>query len=168
MDALDGVVAVNVDEDVLKLSVVERYGKNGQVGSAFVRGFKLKSGALASSVSHDHHNIVIVGTNDTDMYLAARELEKCQGGFVAVENGVVKGILPLPVGGLMSCDPAKKVMREIEALNRVVRGMGSELPAPFMTLSFVSLPTVPELGLTDLGLISVKDHCIIPLEIDSR
>ena len=122
------MIQVNVDDDVLKLSVVERYGKNGQVGSAFVRGFKLKSGALASSVSHDHHNIVIVGTNDQDMYLAARELEKCQGGFAAVENGVVKGILPLPIGGLMSCDPAKKVMKEIDALNRVVRGHGVRPP----------------------------------------
>ena len=165
LNVIDGVVAVNVDDDVLKLSVVERYGQNGQVGTAFVRGFHLKSGALASSVSHDHHNIVIVGTNDQDMYLAARELEKCQGGFVAVENGVVKGILPLPIGGLMSCDPANKVMQEIETLNRVVRDMGSELPAPFMTLSFVSLPTVPELGLTDQGLISVKDHQIIPLVV---
>ena len=163
LDVCDGVIAANVDDDVLKLSVVERYGKNGQVGSAFVRGFKLRSGALASSVSHDHHNIVTVGTNDSDMYLAAKELEKCQGGFVAVENGVVKGILPLPIGGLMSCDPANKVMQEIDALNRVVRDMGSELPSPFMTLSFVSLPTVPELGLTDHGLINVKTHRIVPV-----
>jgi adenine deaminase len=165
LEVSDGVIQVNVDDDVLKLSVVERYGKNGQVGSAFVRGFKLKCGALASSVSHDHHNIVIVGTNDQDMYLAAKELEKCQGGFAAVENGVVKGILPLPIGGLMSCDPAKKVMKEIDALNRVVEGMGSDLPAPFMSLSFVSLPTVPELGLTDQGLISVKAHRKIPVVV---
>jgi len=165
LEICDGAIQVNVDEDVLKLSVVERYGKNGQVGSAFVRGFKLTSGALASSVSHDHHNIVIVGTNDQDMYLAAKELERCQGGFAAVENGVVKGILPLPIGGLMSPDPAKKVMKEIDALNRVVGGMGSDLPAPFMSLSFVSLPTVPELGLTDQGLISVKAHQKIPVVV---
>ena len=165
LEVCDGAIQVNVDDDVLKLSVVERYGKNGQVGSAFVRGFKLTSGALASSVAHDHHNIVIVGTNDPDMYLAAKELEKCQGGFVAVENGMVKGILPLPIGGLMSTDPANKVMKEIDALNRIVGGMGSSLPAPFMSLSFVSLPTVPELGLTDHGLISVKAHQIIPVVV---
>ena len=165
LEVCDGAIQVNVDDDVLKLSVVERYGKNGQVGSAFVRGFKLRSGALASSVAHDHHNIVIVGTNDPDMYLAANELEKCQGGFVAVANGVVKGILPLPIGGLMSTDPANKVMKEIDALNRIVGGMGSSLPAPFMSLSFVSLPTVPELGLTDHGLISVKAHRIIPVVV---
>ncbi len=149
--------------DILKLSVVERYEKNGQVGSAFVRGFKLKSGAIASSVSHDHHNIVVVGTNDEDMFVACKELEKYQGGFVAVDKGQILGILPLPIGGLMSPLSADEVMKEMEQLNAVVHSMGSDLPAPFMTLSFVSLPTVPELGLTDMGLISVKDHKIIPV-----
>ena len=163
-----GAIQPNIDEDVLKLSVVERYGKNGQVASAFVRGFKLKSGALASSVAHDHHNIIIVGTNDNDMYLAARELDKCQGGFVAIDNGAVKGILPLPIGGLMSPNPAMKVMKEIDALNRVVEDMGSDLPAPFMSLSFVSLPTVPELGLTDQGLIDVKAHRKIPVVVSQK
>ena len=80
-------------------------------------------------------------------------------------RSISKGILPLPIGGLMSCDPAKKVMKEIDALNRVVEGMGSDLPAPFMSLSFVSLPTVPELGLTDQGLISVKAHRKIPVVV---
>jgi adenine deaminase len=168
LEVCDDAVQASVDSDVLKLSVVERYGKNGRVASAFVRGFKLKSGALASSVAHDHHNIVIVGTNDRDMYLAARELEKSQGGFAAVENGALKAILPLPVGGLMSSDPADKVMKEIDALNRVVRDMGCNLPAPFMSLSFVSLPTVPELGLTDRGMISVKAHQIIPVVIEMQ
>jgi adenine deaminase len=163
-----GVIQPNVDDDILKLSVVERYGKNGQVASAFVRGFKLKSGALASSVAHDHHNIIIVGTNDEDMYLAARELGKCQGGFVAIDNGAVKGILPLPIGGLMSPNPAMKVMKEIDALNRVVENMGSDLPSPFMSLSFVSLPTVPELGLTDQGLIEVKAHRKIPVVVSQQ
>ena len=161
-----GCVQADVERDVLKLSVVERYGKNGQVASGFVRGFKLKKGAIASSVSHDHHNIVIVGTNDVDMHQAAKELEKCQGGFVAVLDGQVMGLLPLPLGGLMSPDPAAKVMQEIDALNKVVEQMGSDMPAPFMSLSFVSLPTVPELGLTDKGLIDVKNHCIIPVVID--
>lgn len=160
-----GAIQPDVGRDILKLSVVERYGKNGQVGSAFVRGFNLRSGALASSVSHDHHNIVVVGTNDEDMHLAARALENCQGGFSAVEDGVVKGVLPLPIGGLMSTEPAERVMAEIDALNRIVGGMGCRLPAPFMSLSFVSLPTVPELGLTDRGLIRVKDHRIIPVVV---
>ncbi len=162
----DGAVIPDVARDILKLSVVERYGKNGQVASGFVKGFGLQGGAIASSVSHDHHNIVIVGTNDRDMVLAARELERCQGGFAAVRDGEVLGVLPLPIGGLMSPLPAKAVMKEIEALNQVVAEMGSAMPAPFMSLSFVSLPTVPELGLTDLGLIDVLKHRIIPVVLD--
>ena len=165
LKVVDGSVQVDPDKDVLKLSVVERYGKNGQVASGFVRGFKLKKGAIASSVSHDHHNIVIVGVNDEDMYLAAKELEKCQGGFVAVADNQVKGLLPLPLGGLMSPDPAAKVMHQIDALNRAVKELGTDMPSPFMSLSFVSLPTVPELGLTDQGLIDVKEHCIVPVVI---
>lgn len=163
LKVVEGMVQTNQERDILKLSVVERYGKNGQVGSAFVRGFKLKSGAIASSVSHDHHNIVVAGTKDEDMLTACLALEKSQGGFVAVDQGVVKGILPLPIGGLMSPLSADEVMQRMDQLNAIVSAMGSDLPAPFMTLSFVSLPTVPELGLTDKGLISVKDHQIIPL-----
>jgi adenine deaminase len=162
----DGLVQPDVERDILKLSVVERYGKNGQVASGFVRGFRLEAGAIASSVSHDHHNIVIVGCNDQDMYLAARELERCQGGFVAVAGGQVSGLLPLPLGGLMSPEPAVVVMQKMDALNQVVKRMGSKMPAPFMSLSFVSLPTVPELGLTDQGLIDVMNHCIIPVVLD--
>lgn len=160
-------VQVDTEHDILKLAVVERYGKNGQVGVGYVRGFKLKSGALASSVSHDHHNIVIVGTNDQDMYLAAQEIARHQGGFAAVQDGKILGVLPLPIGGLMSPLPAEKVMEQLTSLNQVAKSMGCELPAPFMTLSFISLPTVPELGLTDHGLIDVLKHCQIKTVIET-
>lgn len=163
LKGVKGKLQIDSKRDILKLSVVERYGKNGQVGTGFVRGFKIRSGAIASSVSHDHHNIVVVGTNDEDMWAAVKELERHQGGFAAVDQGVVRGVLPLPIGGLMSPLPAAEVMEKMEKLNDQVHQMGSDLPSPFMTLSFVSLPTVPELGLTDKGLISVKDHQIVPL-----
>ncbi|HBV88616.1 MAG TPA: adenine deaminase [Desulfosporosinus sp.] len=161
-------VQVNLEQDILKLAVVERYGQNGQVGVGFVRGFKLKSGALASSVSHDHHNIVLVGTNDNDMYLAAQEIAKYQGGFVAVQDGQVLGVLPLPIGGLMSPLPADEVMDQLLQINEVARTLGCDLPAPFMTLSFISLPTVPELGLTDHGLIDVLEHRVIKTVMETR
>ncbi|WP_227761889.1 adenine deaminase [Zhaonella formicivorans] len=167
LEIKNGQVQIDVEKDILKLAVVERYGKNGWVGVGFVRGFKLNSGALASSVSHDHHNIVIVGTNDQDMYLAAREIERNQGAFVAVRNGKVLGTLPLPIAGLMSPLPAVQVMEQINKLNEVAKVLGTDLPAPFMTLSFVSLPTVPELGLTDQGLIDVLGHCVIPVIIET-
>ncbi|EHQ91144.1 adenine deaminase [Desulfosporosinus youngiae] len=163
-----GQVQPDPAQDILKLAVVERYGQNGQVGVGFVRGFKLKSGALASSVSHDHHNIVLVGTNDQDMYLAAQEIAKYQGGFAAVQDGQVLGVLPLPIGGLMSPLPANEVMEQLLQINEVARSLGCDLPAPFMTLSFISLPTVPELGLTDHGLIDVLEHRVIKTVLETR
>ncbi|HHY60931.1 MAG TPA: adenine deaminase [Clostridia bacterium] len=165
MKAREGLLAADPGRDLAKLAVVERYGKNGSVGLAFVKGFGLKAGALAISVSHDHHNITVVGVSDTDMYLAAKELERHGGGAVVVRDGQVLGLLPLPVGGLMSDRPAEEVMGAMDALNGKAGKLGCSLPAPFMSLSFISLPTVPELGLTDQGLIDVKDHKLIPLII---
>lgn len=162
LDVQDGNVQVDVDRDILKLAVVERYGKEGNVGVGFVKGFGLKHGALAGSVSHDHHNIVVVGTNNEDMYLAAKEVEKHQGGLAAVSRGKVLDVLPLPIAGLMSTLPVEDVLARLKALNSAATDMGSRLPAPFMTLSFISLPTVPELGLTDKGLIKVLEHKIVP------
>ncbi len=157
----DGSVISDPDRDILKLAVVERYGKNGNIGVGFVQGFGLKRGALAASVSHDHHNIVTVGTNDSDMALAANTVADIQGGLAVVLDGEVLAKMALRIGGLMSDLPAKKVIQEIEQVNLAVRELGSDLPAPFMTLEFISLPTVPELGLTDMGLIDVLAHKII-------
>lgn len=168
LDISNSEIKPFVEKDILKLAVVERYGKNGRVGVSFVRGFNLKSGALGSSVSHDHHNLVIVGTNDEDMYLAAQEIARNQGGLVAVESGQVLGVLPLPIGGLMSPESADSVMEKLNKMNELAIGLGCDLPAPFMTLSFISLPTVPELGLTDYGLIDVLEHKVIPSVIEIK
>lgn len=164
----DGLIPADPERDLLKLSVVERYGKNGRVSSAFVRGFRLTSGALASSVSHDHHNIVVVGSNDHDMLLAARELERLQGGFACVYDGEVKASAALPLGGLMSSLPAPEVMAQMDCVNHAAAELGCQMAAPFMTLSFISLPTVPELGLTDMGLIDVLAHQICPLILETK
>ena len=163
----EGIVKNDVENDILKLAVVERYGKTSNIGIGFVKGFTLKDGALASSVSHDHHNIVCVGTNDEDMAVAVNALKEMQGGFVTVQKGKVTGKIQLPIGGLMSEKSAEEVIRENEAVNQAARELGCSLPAPFMTLSFISLPTVPQLGLTDLGLIDVLNHKIIDLEVKS-
>jgi adenine deaminase len=161
LQVVGGNVANDLGNDILKLAVVERYGKNGNIGVGYVQGFGLKRGALAASVSHDHHNIVTVGTNDTDMALAANTVADIQGGLAVVLDGKVLAKMALRIGGLMSDLPAKKVIQEIEKVNLAVRELGCELPAPFMTLEFISLPTVPELGLTDMGLIDVLAHKII-------
>lgn len=154
-------VTCNTDGDVIKLAVVERYGKNGNIGIAFVKGFGLQKGAIASSVSHDHHNIVIAGVNDADMGLCVEEIENMQGGLVVAADGKVRARLALPIAGLMTQAPAQEVIQTLKELNSAARSLGCPLPAPFMTLSFISLPTVPELGLTDHGLVDVRQHALI-------
>lgn len=161
----NGQILSNADQDILKLAVVERYGKNGGVGFGFVKGFHLKEGALATSMSHDHHNIVCVGTNDQDMACAVNAIHKLQGGMVVVNQGQVIGKMELAIGGLMSDKPTGVVFKELEDVNTAARQLGCYLPSPFMTLCFISLPTVPKLGLTDLGLVDVLNHKLIDVEI---
>jgi len=159
-------VVADSSQDVLKLAVVERYGKNGNIGITFVKGFGLQRGALASSVSHDHHNIVIVGTNETDMAVCVQAVEELHGGLVVAAGGQVLGQLALPLGGLMSQKPVDQVIEILKHLTSLTRELGGKLPAPFMTLSFISLPTVPELGLTDMGLVDVRRHELISPFVD--
>lgn len=160
----DGCILPDVSRDILKLAVAERYGKTGGVGIGFVRGFGLKRGALAYSMSHDHHNIVTVGADDADMALAVNTVAGMQGGLCAVAGGAVLAQMCLPIGGLMSEKTADEVMAELDGMNDAARSLGCTGSAPFMTLSFISLPTVPELGLTDLGLVDVLEHRLIPVE----
>lgn len=153
----EGYVVPDVMRDILKLVVVERHHATGNVGVGFVRGFKLRCGALASTVAHDAHNVIAVGVTDADITLAIEELVKMQGGQVAVSNGKVRAALPLPIAGLVSPRPLPEVIDRIAGLNAAARAMGCRLAAPFMTLSFLSLSPIPELKLTDQGLIdSVK------------
>lgn len=162
----NGEILMDQSRDILKLSVVERYGKNGNIGIGFVRGFSLQKGALAYSMSHDHHNIVVVGTNKTDMAAAVNEVARLHGGLSIACDGQIKGSMELPIGGLMSEKTADEVMEKMDLLNTEVKKLGCELSAPFMTLSFISLPTVPELGLTDMGLVDVLEHKLISLEVE--
>ncbi|MEL7632081.1 MULTISPECIES: adenine deaminase [Sporomusa] len=166
LDVEHGVIGNAVAQGILKLAVVERYGKTGGVGVGFVKGFGLKKGALAFSTSHDHHNIVCVGTNDADMAVGVNAIHEMQGGLVVVDNGKVIAKMQLLIGGLMSEKSADEVLEEIEAMNMAARTLGCPLPAPFMTLSFISLPTVPKLGLTDKGLVDVLAHKLIAVEAD--
>jgi adenine deaminase len=167
LQVVNDTVVSDLTSDVLKLAVVERYGKNGNIGLAYVRGFGLQRGALASSVSHDHHNIVIVGTNNQDMALCVKTIEATHGGLVVAAEGKVLGVLPLPIAGLMSDLPANEVTSILKEITSFAWSLGCKLPAPFMTLSFISLPTVPELGLTDRGLVDVCKHSLIETIIES-
>jgi adenine deaminase len=149
----NGRVVADTQRDILKLVVVERHHATGNVGVGFVRGFKLKTGALASTVAHDAHNVVAVGTNDADIAHAIEALVRMQGGQVAVSDANVRAELALPIAGLVSDRPLKEVIARIADLNAAARAMGCRLEAPFMTLSFLSLSPIPELKLTDQGLI---------------
>ncbi len=161
LDVKDGVVCNDLQNDILKLAVVERYGKEGGIGITFVKGFGMKMGAIASSVSHDHHNIVVVGTNDEDMAVCVKAISNSQGGLAISNRGKLIDFLPLPIGGLMSDKTADEVILILQRLNTEYKNLGGTLAAPFMSLSFISLPTVPELGLTDKGLVDVKEHALI-------
>ncbi len=150
---VDGHIEAEVERDILKLAVVERHRGTGNVGVALVRGFGLRRGALASSYAHDSHNIVVVGASDQDMYTAAREVERLEGGLVAAADGRVLASLPLPVARLMSPRPIDEVIHDFEAVEEAARSLGAQVPAPFAVLSFLALPVIPTLRLSDRGLV---------------
>src|SRR4051812_13280205 len=150
---VDGQMVADAGRDILKLVVVERHRATGNVGVGFVRGFGLQRGALGSTVAHDAHNVVVVGTNDDDITAAIKALEQMRGGQVAVSDGKVVASLPLPIAGLVSDQPLEVVIGKIKELNATAGKLGCKLDAPFMTLSFMSLSPIPELKLTDQGLV---------------
>jgi adenine deaminase len=162
----DGQIVADPARDILKMGVIERHHATGNVGLGFVRGFQLNSGAIASSVGHDSHNILVVGTNDADMLSAARAVAAMQGGFVAVDKGQVLGRVPLPIAGLLSDQPIERVRAELEHLEGVTRKLGCNLDAAFMVLSFLALPVIPDLKLTDKGLVDVRKFDFVDVIAD--
>lgn len=161
-----GRVLFDLQSDILKLAVIERHKASGRMGLGLIQGFGLKRGALAGSVAHDSHNIVVIGAGDADMLEAAQEIEKMRGGLVVVDGGKVIASLSLPIAGLMSPEPCEKVAAKMEELKRAARKIGALPENPFLTLSFLALPVIPELKLTDQGLVDVETFRIIPLEAD--
>ena len=159
----DGLAVPDVERDILKLAVIERHLASGNVGLGFVRGFGLRRGAIASSVAHDSHNVIVVGTNDEDMMTAAIEVVRMRGGLLAVVEGKVLASLPLPIGGLMSDRPIEEVRAKMDKLLATAKGMGCTLSDPFMAMSFLALPVIPELKLTDKGLVDVNEFKFVPL-----
>lgn len=152
---VEGMLVPDLGEDILKLVVVERHKASGNIGLGLVKGFGLRRGALASSVAHDSHNIIAVGTDDPDILRAIEEIVKMQGGLVACANHEIVASLPLPIAGLLSPEPLGEVVAQFEKLGKAAAGLGNLPPAPFSILSFLALPVIPELRLTDLGLVSL-------------
>lgn len=162
---VEGHYVADTERDILKLCVIERHRASGNIGRGFITGFGLKSGAIASTVGHDSHNLALLGTNDADMLVAARALEACGGGQCAVKDGKVLALFPLPIAGLMSDQPAGVVIRQQHALMEASHALGCPHHDPFMPLSFMPLPVIPSLKLSDLGLVDVNQFKVVPLEV---
>ncbi|MGX7174618.1 adenine deaminase [Enterococcus ratti] len=158
----DGKFLPSVEKDQLKIAVIERHHQTGNIGIGIVKGFQLKKGALATTISHDSHNMVVVGTNDEDMLMAANRLLQKGGGMIVIEDGKELACLPLPIGGLMSQEPFSIVSDQLIALTKEAHKLGvSEAFNPFLTLSFLTLSVIPELKITDKGIFSFSKFCLI-------
>ena len=162
----DGYAYADPSRDLLKALVIERHMSSGAVGKGFVRGLGLKRGAMASSVAHDHHNVVVVGADDESMMTAARRVSRLHGGMVVADGDRVLAEVPLPLGGLMSTEPVEIVRRQLDEAVREARLLGSPLHDPFMAMSFIALEVMPTLKLTDRGLVDVARFEVVPLWVD--
>jgi adenine deaminase len=158
----DGFWTFDAEQDVALIASIERHRASGAVGLGLVAGFGLRqAGALGSSVAHDSHNLIVAGTNAADMLACVRALEDSGGGFVVAVGGTVKARLPLPIAGLLSTEPADTVCRQLQDVGDAARSLGCTLPAPFGTLSFLALPVIPELRITDRGLFDVRAQAFL-------
>jgi len=158
-----GLVVADPERDLLKIAVVERHRGTGHVGLGLVKGVGLRRGAIASSVAHDSHNLVVIGADDGDMRTAIAAIAGMGGGQVAVVDGQVRAACPLPIAGLMSDLSLEEVSAQGAALTQAAHDLGCTLPDPLMTMSFMALPVIPVLKLTDLGLVDVSRFAIVPL-----
>jgi adenine deaminase len=158
-----GSAVADPARDLAKIAVVERHHATGRIGKGFLTGFGLERGAFASTVAHDAHNIVVVGTSDADMAACIARLAEIGGGIVVAEGGSVTGEVNLPVAGLLSDQPYEKVLRGMDWVHELLRAMGVKIESPFMSLSFLALSVIPALKITDRGLIDVDAFAIVPL-----
>ena len=157
----DGDKLPDIDRDLVKIAIIERHGKTGNIATGFVQGFGLRRGAIASTVCHDHHNIAVVGTDYDDMALAANRLKEIEGGFVVTQGGKICAELALPIAGLMSLQPFEDVQADLMSLRAAAKDLGVTLEEPFLQLAFLALPVIPHLKITDHGMIDVDRFEVI-------
>jgi len=166
LEVKNGLVQPSTDEDIIKVAVIERHKSTGSIGLGFVHGFGLKKGAIASSVAHDTHNIIAIGLSDSDIARAVNSLIPIGGGIVAVAEEKVKGVVRLPIGGLCSAEPVGKVYDQLRKLQKIWAELGCAMKSPFMTMSLLALPVLPELRITDKGLVDTKNFKFVSLFIE--
>ncbi|WP_028963248.1 adenine deaminase [Sulfobacillus thermosulfidooxidans] len=161
----EGVILPSLDNDLVYAAVLERHHGSGQIGRGFVHGFGIKRGAVASTVGHDSHNLMVMGVNPTDMAMAANALAQCGGGMVAVLDQTILALVSLPVAGLMAEESAQVMAEKLERLTEAWRRLGCTLHAPYMTFSLIALPVIPELRLSNKGLVDVMSMTLVPVEV---
>ncbi|NYT18832.1 MAG: adenine deaminase [Methanosarcinales archaeon] len=162
---LDGVLLPDAGDDILSVAVIERHGKNGNIGRGFIKGIGIRNGAIGQSIGHDSHNVVVTGDNHSDMALCANTIREMNGGICVVSDGKVVDKLELPFAGLLSTLPVEEVEKRLDDLHMAVKSIGCSLPAPFITHSFIALPVIPSLRLTDMGLFDVNIFSLVsPIE----
>jgi len=162
----DGQLVADPSRDLVKIAVLERHHATGRVGLGFATNVGLKRGAFASTVAHDAHNVVVLGVDDRDMAACAARLAEIGGGIVIADGGKAVEELPLPIAGLMSDRPLAEVHERLRSMERRLASMGSTMAAPFMTLSFLALSVIPELKITDRGLVDVGRFELVPLGVE--
>ncbi|NLG87506.1 MAG: adenine deaminase [Firmicutes bacterium] len=162
-----GKLYADPGQDLAKVASIERHHGSGTIGLGYVRGFGFEQGAVASTVGHDSHNLLIVGTNEDDMAVAGNALVACGGGMVAVRNGEVLALLPLPIAGLMSPEPVEKVGEQVQALEAAFRELGCQLVSPFMTMALLPLAVLPELRITNRGLVDTVNFKLVDVVLAS-
>lgn len=166
VDCTDGS-GIDIERDILKLAVIERHKNTGHAGIGFIHGTGMRSGAIASSVSHDSHNLIVIGTNEKDMAFAANRIREAGGGNVVVKDGRVVAEMPLPIAGLMTNVSAEEAAKQNAAVRKAVYDLGvPENIEPFMNMAFVSLPVIPHLKMTTLGLVDVDKQELVPLFVN--
>ncbi|MEA1893937.1 MAG: adenine deaminase [Euryarchaeota archaeon] len=157
----DGILKPDASRDILSIAVIERYGKRGSIGRGFVSGFGFDGGAFAQTIAHDSHNVIVTGANFEDMALCVDEIRRLHGGIVVAYDGEIVGSLPLPFAGLLSAGSIESVDAKLRCLHAMMGEMGCVLPSPFMTQSFLALPVIPRLKITDFGLVDVEKHELV-------
>jgi adenine deaminase len=163
LSTVDGQIMTDATRDILKLAVIERHRATGNIGLGLVQGFEMQRGALASSIAHDSHNIVAVGVDDHSIFTAVQQIVRTGGGVVAAEGGEVLSSLALPIAGLLSDRPLEATVKGLGHVEAAAAGLGCRLPSPLSTLSFLALPVIPELRLTDLGLVDVNRFALVDI-----
>jgi len=155
-----------IAQNLVKIAVVERHKKTGNVGLGLLKGFGLQKGALALSIGHDSHNIIVVGLNSFDMYKAVQKIDELQGGIVIAKQGEIINYLPLEIAGLMSKKSIPETAKKLEQMKRIISSMGVVHRNPFMTLSFMALPVIPSLKITDQGLFDVEENKFVKVGVN--